>query len=210
MELKVNMDSLREAVGQRESNGNYKAINTLNYVGKYQFGAAALEDLGLLKTGASKGGNSAVYNDANWTIEGGLEAFLANEKLQDKSFEEYAAINAQRLAQKNLFPSNPDAQAGLLAMSHLGGSGNAAKYMLTGEVFEDQYGTKLTEYEDIGVNSQRETQPPLPPPTGQVVNEAAARAVEKKSPAISSSSEDSFARDFAMNLIKKTILNRQK
>ena len=37
---------LRTAMRARESSNNYMAVNDINYVGAYQMGAAALEDLG--------------------------------------------------------------------------------------------------------------------------------------------------------------------
>jgi len=52
------MDSLRAAMLQRESSGDYTKPNVFGYQGGYQFGAQALETIGYLKEGASKRGNS--------------------------------------------------------------------------------------------------------------------------------------------------------
>ncbi|MGA0828849.1 MAG: hypothetical protein ACO3PP_02545, partial [Flavobacteriaceae bacterium] len=51
------------------------SVQTLGFLGKYQFGAAALEDMGLIKKGASKGGNKVLNDPSNWNIPGGKEAF---------------------------------------------------------------------------------------------------------------------------------------
>ena len=39
-------DAFLDALGERESSGNYGAVNTLGFLGKYQFGEAALTDVG--------------------------------------------------------------------------------------------------------------------------------------------------------------------
>ena len=40
------LGSLRKNLKQRESSGNYQAVNGLGYAGAYQFGAPALVDTG--------------------------------------------------------------------------------------------------------------------------------------------------------------------
>ena len=41
-----NHNKFLEDLGMRESSGDYKAVNQYGYLGKYQFGGAALIDLG--------------------------------------------------------------------------------------------------------------------------------------------------------------------
>ena len=43
--------ALMASIAASESGGNYRAVNSLGYSGKYQFGMAALEDLGYVKKG---------------------------------------------------------------------------------------------------------------------------------------------------------------
>ena len=125
-------------------------------MGAYQFGAAALEDIGLLKRGASRGGNAALKDPSNWKLRGGLAAFLGSDSTQDDAFERLAKLNAKRLANKKLLPDNPENIAAALAMAHLGGTGNVEKYLLDSDSsFEDANGTKLVEYEELGAESQR-------------------------------------------------------
>lgn len=47
-------DKLKSALGMRESSNNYKAVNQFGYIGKYQFGATALIDLGYLARNTSQ------------------------------------------------------------------------------------------------------------------------------------------------------------
>jgi len=123
---------LRTAMRARESSNNYMAVNDINYVGAYQMGAAALEDLGFLKKGSSKEGNKAVFNPENWTGKGNinsLEAFLKNEKVQDDAFNAYAQQNFKTLGRIGTIgaSSTPEEVAGYLAASHLLGAGGASK-----------------------------------------------------------------------------------
>lgn len=44
-----------DAIGQRESSGNYKAVNTFGFLGKYQMGTSALTDAGYYAAGKFTG-----------------------------------------------------------------------------------------------------------------------------------------------------------
>jgi len=161
-----NYDSYASAIGARESNNNYAAVNTLGFLGKYQFGAAALEDIGLLKKGASKGGNSALNNPSNWTIPGGKEAFLSDPAAQEDAMKRYTASNLRTLKKIGVLGKNasPSDVASALAASHLVGPGGAKK-TLSGEDQSDAYGTKSSEYMKLGASSQMPSgtqQPPAP------------------------------------------------
>lgn len=124
------LGSLRSAMLARESSGNYKAINDIGYVGGYQFGASALEDLGYVQKGASKKGNKVLAVDV-WTGKDGVNSladFLGSKEVQDKAFDEYAQTNLNRLIKNGTITdvmSDGDV-AGFLASAHLLGSGNAA------------------------------------------------------------------------------------
>lgn len=126
------LEALRSAMLQRESSNNYTARNKLNYVGGYQFGAAALETLGYLKKGASKQGNNAVDNPANWTGKDGLFSlndFFNRPDIQDKIFDKNVKFNQRILEKKGTIDdqTNPEDLAGYLAASHLLGAGGASK-----------------------------------------------------------------------------------
>jgi hypothetical protein len=147
-------ERLREAILQRESSGNYQAVNQLGFIGGYQFGAPALEDLGYIKKGASKGGNSALDNPNNWTIPGGKQAFLSNPTLQDQAFQKLANRNYDTLNRIGVI--NPGSSStdvgGALATSHLLGPGGA-RDLSKGIVKQDANGTKATEYNALGKNA---------------------------------------------------------
>ena len=63
--------AFKESIAFKESQGNYKAINTLGYLGKYQFGTGTLRLIG-------------IYN---------AHEFLNNPMLQEKAFIANAARN---------------------------------------------------------------------------------------------------------------------
>ena len=124
-------ESLQAAMLNRESSGNYKAVNQFGFIGGYQMGAQSLETLGYLKEGASKGGNSAMDNPANWTGKGGATsktAFLNDRGVQDVAFNENASFNIKVLTQKGVINADTPADevAGYAAASHLLGPTGAA------------------------------------------------------------------------------------
>ena len=129
---KANKDLLRAQLLQKESSGNYSAINRLGYVGGYQFGAMALEDLGYIKKGKSKLGNKAMQDSSNWTGKNNikdLNSFLENTSLQDKTFDAYSKLNLKKLKELGEITesSTPRHITGMLAASHLLGATGASK-----------------------------------------------------------------------------------
>jgi hypothetical protein len=145
------MDSLR----QRESGGNYRAVNNLGYSGAYQFGAPALEDVGLLKKGASKAGNKALHNPENWTIPGGREQFLSSRELQDQALNRLFSHNKKSLSRMGLIKEDtaPELINAMLAAAHLSGPGGVKKLM-RGANPRDAYGTGAREYFNLGLKSR--------------------------------------------------------
>lgn len=143
--------AIQAAMLQRESGGDYRTINSIGFAGGYQFGAAALEDLGYLKPGASRAGNRAMNDPANWTGRNGvssLNGWLSNRGAQDTAFRELASRNYTTLRRIGRINDNtPQAEvAGLLAASHLLGAGGAASNLSS----TDAYGTSGNEYYQIG------------------------------------------------------------
>tara|TARA_R110002012_G_scaffold75735_2_gene191301 strand:- start:1159 stop:4491 length:3333 start_codon:yes stop_codon:yes gene_type:complete len=128
----LSKELLRKRMLQRESSGNYSSVNPDKYVGGYQFGAEALEDLGYIKKGKSKLGNKAMWNPKNWTGKNGitdLDSFFKDTSLQDRLFNDYAERNFKTLKGKDIFKkdSSPEHVAGMLAASHLLGATQASK-----------------------------------------------------------------------------------
>lgn len=144
--------NLQAPMLDKESSGDYSAINQLGYVGGYQFGASALETLGYLKSGSSSAGNkSAMNNPANWTGKSGvssLQDFLQNTDVQDAAFQENVDFNLKSLKQRGTVDASTsdDKIMGLLAASHLLGAGGASND-LSGT---DANGTSGQDYYNIG------------------------------------------------------------
>ena len=149
------VNAMQAAMLQRESSGNYRAVNSIGYAGGYQFGTAALEDLGYIKPGTTKAygdyPNRAMQDPANWTGRNGvssLDGWLSNRPSQDTAFRELASRNYTTLRRiGRIDDSTPREEvAGLLAASHLLGAGGAAANL--GSV--DANGVSGNEYAQIG------------------------------------------------------------
>lgn len=140
------------ALGKRESGNNYGIVNSLGYAGKYQFGAAALVDLGYVKRGTT---NRGLRDPANWNIPGGLDAFLADPKLQEDAFKAYTDAHYQQLLNAKVITpsSSPSEIAGYLATAHLKGIGGAID-LKKGKNGTDAYGTTASSYYSLGVGTQ--------------------------------------------------------
>lgn len=161
----MNFKSYADKVGERESRNNYKAENTIGYLGKYQFGAQALEDLGFIKPGASKKGkNKEVLNDPkNWNLAGGKQEFLNSPDLQENAFALYTSKNYGALVRLKVLnkDSTAEEKAGYLMAAHLLGPGGALK-LKQGEVGKDAYGTTSSSYYALGSQTQNQNQVPKP------------------------------------------------
>lgn len=153
---------LKAALAERESGsaGDIDAVNSLNYLGRYQFGTAALEDAGYIMSGtwALYKSNLALNDPNNWLGKNGafsFETFLGNEVAQEDAMnhllKQNYRVGVKRGAINDL--SSPEDVAGFLAAAHLGGAGNAARFFVEGIKFSDGYGTSIVEYVNLGSNS---------------------------------------------------------
>lgn len=125
--------ALMAQIGQRESGGNYASQNQLGFVGKYQFGAAALETCNYLKPGSSKHGTNSqvIGNPANWTGLNGCssaQAWFSNVMAQEQAMLQLMKNNCQSLTSMHVLNSNSsiEERGGYLMTSHLLGAGGAA------------------------------------------------------------------------------------
>ena len=122
----------KEALAFKESRGNYFTVNTLGYLGKYQFGKNTLKLIGI--------------HDA--------KQFLYNPQLQEKAFIANTARNKWVLRRdiKRFVGKTIDGvlvtESGILAAAHLAGPGNVKKYLRSfGAIgFTDAYGTPIRSY----------------------------------------------------------------
>lgn len=122
----------KEALAFKESRGNYFTVNTLGYLGKYQFGAETLKVLG-------------IYNP---------NQFLYNPILQEKAFMANAKRNKwilrkdiERFVGKNINGVSIT-ESGILAAAHLAGPGSVKKFLRSfgRQNFEDAYGSSVINY----------------------------------------------------------------
>ena len=124
--------AFREAIGFRESGGNYQVINHFGYLGKYQFGLGTLALIGI--------------TDA--------EEFLNSPQLQEAAFYANAARNKWILQRdiarfhNKMINGVKVTESGILAAAHLSGPGNVKKFLRSGGTigFEDGFGTSLQTY----------------------------------------------------------------
>ncbi len=122
----------KEAIGFKESQGKYKKINSLGYLGKYQFGIETLKSIGI--------------HDST--------AFLNSPKMQEKAFIALLSKNKWELRtiiekyEGTVLNGIHITESGILAAAHLAGAGTVKKYFrYKGKrSFRDVYGTSLGSY----------------------------------------------------------------
>ena len=172
--------NLKNIIAYRESGGNQYSVNSLGFMGKYQFGAEALADTGFIdksklpKRGQRYSGwqNDFLADDSNWTIKGGKQAFLNNVEYQEQAMDKLLKSNYNQISKSIGYTDESDLSGKLMA-SHLGGFGNTKKLFLEGKGFKDAYGTDIMQYYKLGskAGSNDETLSYLPKKfQGKIVN----------------------------------------
>ncbi|HJS01725.1 MAG TPA: hypothetical protein VJ780_12400 [Flavobacterium sp.] len=122
----------KEAIGFRESENKYKKVNSLGYLGKYQFGNETLRSIGIHDT----------------------QKFLKSPKLQEKAFVALLSKNKSLLKEVirkyegKVVNGVLITESGILAAAHLGGAGSVKKYFKSNgkRYFRDAYGTSIRSY----------------------------------------------------------------
>ena len=122
----------KEALAFKESQGRYTLINSLGYMGKYQFGRAALRAIGI--------------HDSS--------EFLRNPRLQEKAFKALLSKNKWELRKEiekydgKVINGINVTESGILAAAHLGGAGSVKKFFRSKgkRSIKDNYGTSLESY----------------------------------------------------------------
>ena len=160
------MSSLASTLAQRESGGNQFIENKWGYLGLYQFGAAALTEVGLIdrnkfdaavkqNPGIANGSDARAHkaflaNPSNWTIPGGKDTFLMDKSMQDRALATMMNKNKVTMERKGIQFSSSADLSGMLLGAHLKGVGNAIKYKTTGADSKDGLGTSISQYYALG------------------------------------------------------------
>lgn len=122
----------KEAIGFKESRGEYDAVNNLGYMGKYQFGRGTLQMIGIRNT----------------------QEFLQNTRWQEAAFAANTARNKWILRRDikrfdgRYVGGVYVTESGMLAAAHLAGPGNVKKFLRSGGAitFNDAFGTSIKYY----------------------------------------------------------------
>lgn len=130
--LGKSFNGFKEALAHSESRGNYFVVNSLGYMGKYQFGSSAMKAVGV----KSK------------------EEFLRDPQMQEKAFEAILQRNKWILREYIERYSGQTiggvkvTESGILAAAHLGGASNVKKFLRSyGKLgFKDAFGTSIRYY----------------------------------------------------------------
>lgn len=124
--------AFKEAVGFKESRGNYFTVNDFGYLGKYQFGAETLQLLG-------------IYNP---------DAFLYSPELQERAFlanaqrNKWILRNDIRKYDGKIINNVEVTESGILAAAHLAGPGSVQRFLRTrgNDNVSDAFGTSVGYY----------------------------------------------------------------
>jgi len=146
-------DAFLDALGDRESSGNYGAVNTLGFLGKYQFGEAALTDVGYYSADGTAAND---WQPGAFTGQGGIDSkadFLADPAAQESAIRAYMKLQWQYLGDARAYEGQTVhgikiTESGLLAAAHLLGAGAVRSFLESDgrTVPGDAYGTPLAEY----------------------------------------------------------------
>lgn len=122
----------KEAIGYRESENKYKKVNSLGYLGKYQFGSETLRTIGI--------------HDSS--------KFLKSPKMQERAF--VALLSKNKWILKDIIEKYDGkvvngilvTESGILAAAHLGGAGSVKRYFKNKgrKYIKDAYGTSVRSY----------------------------------------------------------------
>jgi len=122
----------KQAVAFKESQGLYHLVNSYGYMGKYQFGKAALRAVGVRNS----------------------QEFLNSPVLQEKAFNALLSRNKWELRKEipkyegKVIGGIKVTESGLLAAAHLSGAGSVKRFLRSNgaQAFKDGFGTSLKSY----------------------------------------------------------------
>jgi hypothetical protein len=140
---KQQWDTYRNTIAQIESGGRYDVAGGSGkyYDGRYQMGGPAKTDAARI-LGIPDPGHSDNPNDPRRV------AFRKNPELQERMFAAYTLANHGYLSSDRNYQSKQTVEQKLqvLGYAHNQGAGGASKWMRTGKVGKDGFGTSGTKY----------------------------------------------------------------
>ncbi len=122
----------KEAIAFKESQGKYHLVNSLGYMGKYQFGVNTLRAIGIYDT----------------------VRFMNSPSLQEKAFVALLSKNKWELRKEIAKYDGKTVggilitESGILAAAHLGGAGSVKKFFRSNgtRYLRDDFGTSLRSF----------------------------------------------------------------
>lgn len=122
----------KEAVGFKESQGNYSVINQFGYIGKYQFGKGTLEMIGIYNS--QKFLNSPALQEAAFYANCSRNKWILRREIKQYAGKMIAGVKVT--------------ESGILAAAHLAGPGGVQTFLRSGgaRYFSDAFGTTVKNY----------------------------------------------------------------
>lgn len=155
-----------ETLAQRESSGNYQSVNEFGFLGAYQFGEAAMQDVGFYNGDGTNSACLASQGGCDWagSFTGFMGVNSVDDYLHNEAAQQYAVA---RLAELNMERHYSDVSPyigmtladgttvtceGLMMAMHLKGSGAVQTYLESNGTTNptDAYGTGVSEYMQLG------------------------------------------------------------
>lgn len=149
------LDAFLAMLRHMESRGDYRAVNTLNFIGAYQFGEAALIDLGYVKLDRDPYDNNF---GGGFTGKDGIRSvsdFLATPRIQDRAAHAWMTLMWHYIEEENLnryawtkLGGVTLTPSGMLGATHLLGTGGLREFIQSGGSarVRDPYGTPILRY----------------------------------------------------------------
>jgi hypothetical protein len=149
------LDAFFTALRHMESGGDYGSVNTLNFIGAYQFGEAALIDLGYVRLDRN------IYDNdygGGFTGKDGIHSiadFLNNPRVQEKAMRSWIKLMWRYIEGENLdryawtrVGEVVLTPSGMLGATHLLGTGGLKDFIESGgsRRIVDPYGTPVLKY----------------------------------------------------------------
>lgn len=150
--------ALLNNISHTESRGRYEIKNRFYYLGKWQFGASALAQVGLISRRALgkqkkcvKNGRcqkAFLLNARNWKSGLSVSAYLASPSVQDAAMVRLCNYNISRGFKLRVLSkkSSPERIAGFAKAAHLKGVNSAKRWYKYGIDSKDGNGMKVSVY----------------------------------------------------------------